>query len=523
MDTKKNNILKNILGAAIIFIILIITLISQPVHFIDDAWITLRFADNLIHHGQLVLNLGERVEGISNALWALILAFLGYTLKVSVDKVDAYFSLILVFYLLYRLWGLGKTIGLNPLIASLPILMLILTSDFSGTITNGLETPLLAVLLLEILYGLITKKHAIVMLMAGLLFITRIETVALGFLLCLLLLFNVSSKTESKKYFINLSIYAFVVITVTAIRIGYYGDFIPNSVRAKLAPIQLWILLDGVRYVISFLSANLHFTFLLMLLIAIIVSTKTRVIFSEPLRLIRYNGQNQALVFCISGIALSFVIAIKNGGDWMPHYRLLSQYGVLFAFLLLFSLEKKFISVIATLALITGPFLQTSVNAITKWQEQSEIKIVDFSADMELWSEITDRLSTAVIRKDVISAEGIGYISYKLNNTYIHDPTGLAEKYIAENGTPAILFGKMDLPYTIYEVNPSIMIWHYSKHLIDIDAGYLDKNYTTFCYKDCYGWDADIIMIRNDRAQDLKEYFTDWKLITIESLHKTSN
>ncbi len=40
----------------------------------DDAYISLRYAQNLAHYGELVWNLGERVEGYTNFLWTVLLA-----------------------------------------------------------------------------------------------------------------------------------------------------------------------------------------------------------------------------------------------------------------------------------------------------------------------------------------------------------------------------------------------------------------------------------------------------------------
>ncbi len=40
----------------------------------DDAFISFRYADNLARHGQLVFNLGERVEGYTNFLWTIMMA-----------------------------------------------------------------------------------------------------------------------------------------------------------------------------------------------------------------------------------------------------------------------------------------------------------------------------------------------------------------------------------------------------------------------------------------------------------------
>jgi hypothetical protein len=48
----------------------------------DDAYISFRYARNLALHGQLVFNLGERVEGYTNFLWTVLLA-LGIKLGVG--------------------------------------------------------------------------------------------------------------------------------------------------------------------------------------------------------------------------------------------------------------------------------------------------------------------------------------------------------------------------------------------------------------------------------------------------------
>jgi hypothetical protein len=36
---------------------------------------TFRYAYNLVHHGELVFNPGERVEGYTNRLWTVVLAW----------------------------------------------------------------------------------------------------------------------------------------------------------------------------------------------------------------------------------------------------------------------------------------------------------------------------------------------------------------------------------------------------------------------------------------------------------------
>ncbi len=51
----------------------------------DDAYISFRYADNLVRHGELVYNPGERVEGYTNFLWTVLMAgVMGLGLDVAV-------------------------------------------------------------------------------------------------------------------------------------------------------------------------------------------------------------------------------------------------------------------------------------------------------------------------------------------------------------------------------------------------------------------------------------------------------
>ncbi len=54
----------------------------------DDAFISFVYARNLARHGQLVFNLGERVEGYTNFLWTVLLAgFLKVGLPAEIGRV----------------------------------------------------------------------------------------------------------------------------------------------------------------------------------------------------------------------------------------------------------------------------------------------------------------------------------------------------------------------------------------------------------------------------------------------------
>ncbi|WP_145198213.1 hypothetical protein [Planctomycetes bacterium Poly30] len=85
---------------------------------VDDAFISLRYAQNLVEHGELVWNLGERVEGISNPLWTLwgalgLVVHAPVVLWLKGSGLLAGLALVPLTYWLGRRVGLGRAAGLG--------------------------------------------------------------------------------------------------------------------------------------------------------------------------------------------------------------------------------------------------------------------------------------------------------------------------------------------------------------------------------------------------------------------------
>jgi len=60
-------------GLALVVIAQALVIVTGPGDpFVDDAWISLRYARNLIEGQGLVFNRGERVEGFTHPLWVLL-------------------------------------------------------------------------------------------------------------------------------------------------------------------------------------------------------------------------------------------------------------------------------------------------------------------------------------------------------------------------------------------------------------------------------------------------------------------
>jgi hypothetical protein len=209
----------------------------------------------------------------------------------------------------------------------------------------------------------------------------------------------------------------------------------------------------------------------------------------------------------------------------MSYHRLLTQYGVLYVILLLMGLKVNFYSqnklmVCILLFLAIFPFLQ-SLQLFTNYPElRRTLFNVHYTPGFSFWDETAERLSRSpLLSTDVISAEGIGYISYSLIDVRMHDPLGLSERFIARYGISSAPFGKKNIKYTVTKIRPSIMIWQYVGHLRNLDLSVVDEEYITYCHDYCDHWgNADIIMIRRDRVEDLSSYFDDWELVSLSSL-----
>ncbi len=115
----------------------------------DDAYISFRYAKNLAEHGQLVFNLGERVEGFTNFLWTVLLAA-GIKLGASPVVTSRFFGIV------FGIATLAVTVRISLRLDGerssvahvLAPLGLAITGAFACWCTGGLETQLFTFLVL---------------------------------------------------------------------------------------------------------------------------------------------------------------------------------------------------------------------------------------------------------------------------------------------------------------------------------------------------------------------------------------
>ena len=486
-------------SSLILFIAAFIAIISGArFSIIDDAYISFRYAYQLAYHGMLVFNLGEKVEGITNLLWTVLLAAINRLFSIPITQAALLASLIFLFFACFRLWQLGPMLGTTHLAGSLASILLLTSANFLSSATDGLEVALFTFLLVEIIYRYCSGKLKLVYIFTGLLFMTRPEGLFVGLLIIGLVFLKYRSK---RKAAVGIIIIGSFVLLTTLYRFLMYGALLPNSVIAKSFSLSLLpgLILPILQYAIGFVKNNGH----------LVIFAIGGVFAISRIKSLNSNSR-EILLLCLGSLIFSFIVMARNGGDWMGNYRLLAQYGILYSVLFLILVGNNMLSVVFAAAIVTLPFIQTT-NLFVNYQPRF---IPEYEKTSTLYVEAADRLSPVINKTDTISAEAIGYISYRLiDNTFI-DPLGLTNAYFAINGHPEVMFGKSDFQYLVGTLKPSVMIWHFPGHMKLVSPAAL-ANYENYCFGRCDDWNGFLVMICRDRINNLAIAFKDWKKIDL--------
>lgn len=485
---------------ALVLLAYFLTLLFAPLRIIDDAYISFRYALNLRLHHELVFNLGERVEGITNLLWTLVLTVSNGDLAVNALAL----SVVANLWAVYRVWMLGQSGKISPFASALISAMLAVNTQFILATTNGLEAGLYSALLCEICVQLSRGKRCASALLIGLLFMTRPDglTALPGFMVSLYLL-----DRRWKSWIYPLLALFVIPAMVTAFRLTYYHEWLPNSVVAKAYPLHEFRQLFhfGLRYIIGFLEESGYWLILPMIVLR---NYRASWVAMAPER-------RAVLAFSVITVVSSWVVVLRNGGDWMPNYRLLAQYMPLLACISMIAIEnlasKSWILCLTLIWPLTFTGLSIVKNGGQIGQFSRSGSLSDF------WNASVSRLRPLVSADDIISAEALGFVSFQLINVRMHDPVGLTDKYIARHGQPIMLYGKEDSEYTLSIVSPTVALWHYTGHLSTVPPEVLER-YRTWRFGPDAGPMSTIMMIRKDQVDRLLPAVQGWTEIATLSI-----
>jgi hypothetical protein len=209
----------------------------------DDAFISFRYAENLVRGLGLVYNAGERVEGYSNFLWTLGTA-LGMRLGVDPEQwtvvwgVIFYAATIAVLCELRRRNAVGQ--GLAAVGLPLAGLLAAVHGDWNVYATSGLETSCFT-FLVTLAYALAVTTTAPAW-MAGLALalaaLTRPDGIVFAPFFAVYMALARPRRVRSALELVA----AFLALWLpyVAWKLRYYGDFLPNTYYAKSAGLAWW-------------------------------------------------------------------------------------------------------------------------------------------------------------------------------------------------------------------------------------------------------------------------------------------
>jgi len=249
--------LKRVLSESWLPYLFVCIFLLQAVLFIDytvdDAFITFRYSRNLITGLGPVFNAGERVEGITNFMWMLLMVG---PMKAGVDPAQAskVLGLASSVLLILALWKILENEGVGLAARTLSTMLLALDGSLVLWSVGGLETSFFTLLCFVGSVLAISNKsgqrlYFISGLLLGVGFLTRPEAaifVALAFVFLLL----EPNKTEAEKKGVRRWALTVLIIVLTFLtwRLIYYGDIFPNTFYAKTGR-GLTQTLGGARYI----------------------------------------------------------------------------------------------------------------------------------------------------------------------------------------------------------------------------------------------------------------------------------
>ena len=253
-------------GAALALGLLLVHALSF--HFaVDDAWISFRYARNLIAGHGLVFNPGDAVEGYSNLLWVLLSAA-GMAAGMEPllwARIMGFLSAAVMALLLPALArrlasdadlaadrkmrrGAG---GATPGGGSAAMWLVAASGPIACWSLGGLETPLFGLLTVLAWRAALERRSVAAGILGVLLTLTRPEGIALG--LCFAAWATLAPAAGPRRW-LGLAIVAAGAAAHLLWRHATYGEWLPNTFFAKTGDIR-GQLRTGIPYAASFLPA----------------------------------------------------------------------------------------------------------------------------------------------------------------------------------------------------------------------------------------------------------------------------
>lgn len=404
----------------------------------EDAYISFRYARNLLNRDGLVFNPGERVEGITNLLWTLALAAGSWASGLSLPTVALTLGALcgaLTLLVAYR-WCCVElcVVGIPQRVASyaalIPPLLITLAAGFVPYSVSGLETPLFTLLITSGLYALSRAGSlhwcAVGSALLGAAALTRPDGLlflAFGIVACAI---QLRSGGITRMAAVTLP-GAAIVLSATLWRLWYYGSPVPNTFFAKAGGytvMERW----GYPYLMDAAQTNWFYGAFLLALVGALLNRK-------------FLTRNLA-AFAVVPAWCAYVVYV--GGDYMPASRffipllpvlyVLAIPGAALVHRML--LARTSFSAHGKLAFAILPILAFSAAFAAPLPGQLQAEI-DHKAQNTRFAEYRKSVATWINSQNpdaLVAANAVGVLGYYADARIV-DMLGLNDAHIAHNGT----------------------------------------------------------------------------------------
>lgn len=302
----------------LLLLIFLLALLAVKNAFIqDDAFISFRYAYNLVQYNNFSWNASDvvKLEGYTNFLWTIIIAA---CIKMNLDPVVCSMAIGIIFGIgtLVVTYKIANLILGDFRYALLTVLLLGTNYSFSAYMTGGLETQLQTLLITLIAYFSFKamqrsdwafKELILISVFSGLAILTRLDTpLIIGIFVLALLSYRYKAAPEKK---ILRPIYDIVLLAIPVLMIvlpwlfwkyNYYSDILPNSFYLKGKVFSTEVIKNGILYLFTFFAS-----YYLLIFLVILAFQLKRVI------------QNKFIVTILIVVIAWSAYIIKVGGDFM--------------------------------------------------------------------------------------------------------------------------------------------------------------------------------------------------------------
>lgn len=449
---------------------------------IDDAFISFRYARNLVNNYGFVFNAGERVEGYSNFLWTLLMAGI---IKLGIDVVLAAKFISILFgvanvvtlFLLARFVFKG-----NSALALLAAFLLAVSIDFVSWSFFAMETQMFTFFILNGVYAYLQRERkrffasAVWFALASL---TRIEGVfVFGFVVLHQAVWWLREHRWLRDHLLWLATFGVIYLPYTAWRIYYYGSLLPNTYYAKMGG-GLYKYLAGLLYAMDFISSAGSFPVFLLAF----------------LPLLRRDGLTFRRTAIWFVVICYWIFAISSGGDWMPNHRffipilplmiVIALEGAVELFALLGGwqitarMEESYHRIAKGIALVALALLLVVAHPVAYFIDFGQLLVATKRAPITYFKQrvkeflspppevvevaaLGQRMRENLPADSTIALEDIGMIPYYSGFKTI-DAFGLTDPHIAH--LPGLMHQKYDIDY-ILSREPDYILLHVGKNFV---------------------------------------------------------